>query len=87
MSSVLLSFRLSMLATDQALISLIHYYLMSRNVCICSICNCKLSANEWSVMGCESIMVDKGLVCMNKNIDPRTEPCGTPIFTGAKSEQ
>ena len=36
---------------------------------------------------CESIIADKGLIYMVKNIWPRTEPRGTPECTGAKSEQ
>ena len=36
---------------------------------------------------CESIMADKGLICIVKSIGPRTEPRGTPERTGAKAEQ
>ena len=32
-------------------------------------------------------MVDKGLIYMVKSIGPRTEPRGTPEFTGAKAER
>ena len=36
---------------------------------------------------CESIMADKGLKYMVKNIGPITEPWGKPECTGAKAEQ
>ena len=34
----------------------------------------KSSANEWCMIECESILVDKGLIYMVKRIGPRTEP-------------
>ena len=51
------------------------------------ICNCMSSANEWCVIECELIVVDKGVICMHKSIGPGTEPRGTPECTGAKTEQ
>ena len=37
-------------------------------------CNCRSSANEWCMIECESIMADRGLVHMVKNIRPINEP-------------
>ena len=49
----------------------IHYCIMLNNSDILSgavdICNCKSSAIEWCVTECRSIMVDKGLMYMEKN--------------------
>ena len=49
--------------------------------------NEKSSANESCVIECESIMADKGLICMEKRIGPITEPYGIPECTRAKTEQ
>ena len=66
MSCVLTSLRLSMLSVAQALISLIHDSIELNNSDIFSgrgdICNCMSSANDWCVIGCESTMVEKGLM-------------------------
>ena len=63
MSSVLLSLSLSMLAIAQALTSLIYDCIDCSSSDIPSrgadICICKLSANEWCMIECESIMVAK----------------------------
>ena len=51
------------------------------------ICNCMSSTNEWCMIECESIMADEGSIYIVKSIGRKTEHCGTPECTGAKSEQ
>ena len=91
MSSVLLSLCLSMFAVAQALTSFIHDCIEWSSSDILSggadICNCRSSASEWCMIECESMMADKGLIYKVKSIEPRTEPWGTPVCTGAKVEQ
>ena len=80
-----------MFAVAQALTSLKHDCIEWRSQDILSgrpdICNCESAANEWCMIECESIMVDKRLIYMDKSMGPRTEPRGTPESTGAKAEQ
>ena len=78
MSSVLSSLSLSLFAVAQAMTSLIHDCIERSSSDIPSgganICNCKSSVNEWCVIECESIMADKGIRYMVKNIGPIIEP-------------
>ena len=91
MSSDLLSLSLNMFAVAQALTLLIHDCIILNSSDILSggayIFNCKSPANELCMIECESIMANKGLIYIAKSIGPRTEPCGIPKCTGAKSEQ
>ena len=90
MSNLLLSLSLGMFADAQALSSLTFDCLEWSSSDIPSgwadIRNCMSSANEWSMMECESIMTDKVLVCMLKSRGPWTAPWGTPECIGAKAE-
>ena len=74
MNSVLLSLSLGMFAVAHTLTSLIHDCIEWSSSDILSggadICNCKLSANEWCMIECDSIMADKGLIYMVKRIGP-----------------
>ena len=80
MSSVLSSLSLGMFEVAQALSSLTFDCIeeVSRISCQESsaneMSNEKSSANESCVIECESIMADKGLICMEKRIGPITEP-------------
>ena len=77
MSYVLLSLSSCMIAVAQALTSLIHDCIVCRTDIPserADICYCKSSANEWRMIECESIMVDKGIMYMVKSIGLRTEP-------------
>ena len=49
-------------------------------------CNCKLSANEWCVIGHKSILVNKGLIYMQKRIGSRTVSRRTRDYTDVKAE-
>ena len=77
MSSVLLSLSLSMFAVTQALPSLTHDCIVWRCSDIllggADICNCRSSANEWCLIECESIMVDKALTYMEKSTGSRSD--------------
>ena len=78
MSFVLLSLSLSMFAVAYALISHMHDCIELSSLYILSgeadICNYMSSENEWCVIECESIIVDKVLICMVISIEPGTEP-------------
>ena len=70
MSSVLLSLSLCMLAVAQTSISLIHECMEGSNSYVLSggadTSNYKSSANEWCVVRCKLLIVDKGLMHMEK---------------------
>ena len=40
---------------------------------------------EWCMIECESVMVDKVLMYMDKSIVQRTEPRGRPEFTESRT--